>query len=171
MLLIRIIALLFIYLTQVSAYKTIIDALSEDERFSTLVNHIQELRMVPLINQLESGTLFAPDNDAFSKAKDQKVDRSVLLYHLIKKGMTTNDFYNGQLRESLYVRPGYLGPDNNKEGQRIKVTTASKDKIFINQAKIITKDIQVNNETYIQAIDRVLEPPSLLGNYNNCCAK
>lgn len=162
MFLIRIVLVSFIYIMQAVAFKTIIDALSEDERFSTLLTHIQELRLVPLVNQLEAGTLFAPDNEAFQKCKLQ-IDRSVLLYHLIKKGMTTNDFYNGQLKESLYVRPGYLGPDNNKEGQRIKLTTTSKDKLYVNQAKIVTKDIQVNNETYIQAIDRVLQPPSLLG--------
>lgn len=157
---IRIIILL-LFISNAIAYKTIIDVLSEQERFSTLLTSIQEHRLVPLINELQSGTLFAPDNDAFKKY-DKNITRSDLLYHLIKKGIVSNDFYDGQLKESLYVLPGYLGPDN-KDGQRIKVTKSSNSKIYINEAKIVEKDLQVNNETYIQVIDRVLEAPSLLG--------
>lgn len=154
--------LLLLFISNVIAYKTIVDVLSEQERFSALLQSIQENRLVPLINKLESGTLFAPDNDAFKKY-DKNLTRSELLYHLIKKGIASNDFYDGQLKESLYVLPGYLGPDKSQDGQRIKVTKSSNSKIYVNQAKIIEKDIQVNNETYIQVIDRVLEPPSLIG--------
>lgn len=157
--------LLLLFISNVIAYKTIVDVLSEQERFSALLQSIQENHLVPLINKLESGTLFAPDNDAFKK-HDKNLTRSELLYHLIKKGIVSNDFYDGQLKESLYVLPGYLGPNKSQDGQRIKVTKSSNSKIFINQAKIIEKDIQVNNETYIQVIDRVLEPPSLLGKNN-----
>lgn len=156
----KIILPLLLFLNAVIAYKTIIDVLSEDEKFQTLLNHIQKFELVKFVNNLESGTLFAPDNEAFKKCQFD-VDRSVLLYHLLKKGLLSDDTYHGQLKETMYTRPGYLGPDN-KAGQRIKITKDGK-KTFVNQAKIIEKDVQVNNETYIQVIDRVLEAPRLLG--------
>lgn len=149
---IRILLLLFV--SQVLGYQTIIDVLSQEERFSTLLKHLETLKLVPLVNGLVSGTLFAPDNEAFEKY-EVEMDNSTMLYHFIKKGIRTDDFYNGQLKETLLQG----GPDDG--GQRIKVTKTSN--IYINQAKIITSDIQVNNETYIQVVDRVLEPPSLLG--------
>ena len=150
--------LLFIHVA--IAYKTITDVLSEDEKFSTLLNHIQRFELAKFVNSLESGTLFAPDNEAFTKCQFE-IDRSALLYHLLKKGLLMDDTYHGQLKETLYIRPGYLGPDS-KAGQRIKITKDGK-KTFVNQAKVIEKDVQVNNQTYIQVIDRVLEPPMSLG--------
>jgi uncharacterized surface protein with fasciclin (FAS1) repeats len=156
----KIILPLLLFLNAVIAYKTIIDVLSEDEKFQTLLNHIQKFELVKFVNNLESGTLFAPDNEAFKKCQFD-IDRSVLLYHLLKKGLLSDETYHGQLKETMYIRPGYLGPDN-KAGQRIKITKDGK-KTFVNQAKIIEKDVQVNNETYIQVIDRVLEAPRLLG--------
>ncbi|KAL9550526.1 hypothetical protein MBANPS3_004689 [Mucor bainieri] len=151
---------LLLFAHAVIAYKTIIDVLSEDEKFSTLLNHIQQLELVKFVNSLESGTLFAPDNEAFNKCQFE-VDRSALMYHLLKKGLLIDDTYHGQLKETLYIRPGYLGPDS-KAGQRIKITKDGK-KTFVNQAKIVERDVQVNNQTYIQVIDRVLEPPMSLG--------
>lgn len=156
----KIILPLLLFFNTVIAYKTIIDVLSEDEKFQTLLNHIQKFELVKFISNLESGTLFAPDNEAFKKCQFD-IDRSALLYHLLKKGLLSDDTYHGQLKETLYIRPGYLGPDS-KAGQRIKITKDGK-KTFVNQAKIIEKDVQVNNETYIQVIDRVLEPPRSLG--------
>jgi uncharacterized surface protein with fasciclin (FAS1) repeats len=151
----------------VLAYKTIIDVLSEDtdKRFETLLTHLRNLQLEKLVTGLEAGTLFAPDNTAFEKCQ-LNIDRETLLYHLIKTGMVSDDFYQGQLKETLLARPGYLGPDN-KAGQRIKLTLkdGSKKKAYVNQSKIIDRDIQVNNETYIQVIDRVLQPPQLLGNF------
>ncbi|RCI04167.1 hypothetical protein CU098_012382, partial [Rhizopus stolonifer] len=134
-----------------------------DKKFETLLTHLEKNQLVDYVKKLESGTFFAPDNDAF-KQTNIDIDRSTLLYHIIKKGIKANVFYQGQLRETMLVRPGYLVPDNNSgAGQRIKFTIDGKQ-VFVNQAKIISSDIQVNNETYIQVVDRVLEPPSLLGN-------
>lgn len=158
----RSIVLLY-FISQVTAYKTIIDVLSEQERFSILLKNLQKHQLIPVVNKLESGTFFAPDNEAFNLLSEN-VTKSALLYHIIKKGLQVDDFYDGQLKESLYILPGYLGPDNNKDGQRIKVTkNSSNNKIYINQAKIIDKDIQVSNQTFIQVIDRVLEPPKIIG--------
>lgn len=147
------------------AYKTIIDVLSEDSRFRLLIEHLQRTRLVPIVNRLEAGTLFAPDNNAFENYKDKDIPQSLLLYHLLPVGMTGQDFYHGQLVESLYIRPGFLGSDD--AGQRIKITKDGKQgkgrgKVYINGAEIIEKDVYVNNQTYIQVINQVLEPPPML---------
>lgn len=141
------------------AYNTLIDVLSSDARFSTLIRHLQHARLVPELNRLESGTLFAPDNDAFAQFNGD-MTREKLLYHLLPSGLTTKNFSHGQLVESKYVRPRMLGPLD--PGQRIKITTDNDD-ICINEASIIQKDVYVNRLTYIQTIDQVLVPPSTLG--------
>lgn len=151
----------------VYAYKTIIDVLSEDPQFEKLIQHLQFNRLIPRINSLEAGTLFAPVNDAFDKFGGKEITKDLLLYHLLPVGMTGQDFYHGQLLESLYVRPGLLGSTDNP-GQRIKITKDGKPgkgrgKVYINVAEIIKKDVFVNNQTYIQVIDRVLDPPAMLG--------
>ncbi|KAG0166164.1 hypothetical protein DFQ30_007519 [Apophysomyces sp. BC1015] len=149
----------------VSAYKTIIDVLSEDARFEKLIEHLQRTRLIPHVNSLKAGTLFAPDNDAFDKYKKEEITQHILLYHISPVGMTGGDFFHGQLVESLYIRPNVLGSDD--AGQRIKVTKEGsprkgRGKVYINDAQITSKDIMVNNQTYIQVIDQVLEPPEIL---------
>ncbi|CDH54560.1 fas1 domain-containing protein [Lichtheimia corymbifera JMRC:FSU:9682] len=151
-------SLLVLFSVPTSAYNTLIDVLSNDARFSTLIRHLQHARLVPELNRLESGTLFAPDNDAFAQF-DGDMTREKLLYHLLPNGLTTNNFSHGQLVESKYVRPGMLGPLD--PGQRIKITTDNDD-IYINEAAIIQKDVYVNRLTYIQTINQVLVPPSTL---------
>ncbi|KAG1454822.1 hypothetical protein G6F46_008369 [Rhizopus delemar] len=156
------IRLLLLYFIQaITAYKTIIDVLSEDERFSTLVGHLQTHQLIPKVNKLQAGTLFAPDNKAFEKSSDTEITTELLLYHFLNKGILTSDFYHGQLKETLCVN-GYLGSDP----QRIKMTVDG-HKVYVNQARVVTSDIQVNNDTVIQVIDRVLEPPKLLGDIIN----
>ncbi|KAI9321376.1 FAS1 domain-containing protein [Dichotomocladium elegans] len=147
------------------AYKTIIDVLSDDARFGRLIECLQRTRLVPEVNNLEAGTLFAPDNSAFEQYEGD-ITREMLLYHLLPVGMSGQDFYHGQLLESLYVRPGMLGPNN--PGQRIKITkdgnpNKSRAKAYINGVEIIEQDLVVNNQTYIQVINKVLVPPRTLG--------
>ncbi|KAI8377519.1 FAS1 domain-containing protein [Radiomyces spectabilis] len=139
-----------------SAYKTIIDVLSEDARFSTLIYHIQRQRLVPYINRLPRGTLFAPDNDAFARCDRKDITKTMLLYHLLPDPMRIDEFHHDQILESLYVRPGFLG--SGDPGQHLKVQQHG-NTIWINQAKIISKDIPVNRQTYIHVVNRVLEPP------------
>jgi uncharacterized surface protein with fasciclin (FAS1) repeats len=144
----------------VDGYKTIIDVLSEDKhgRFSTLITHLQHTRLIPTINRLEAGTFFAPDNEAF-KDFDQPITQELLLYHLISHPLSTNEFHNGMLIESNYVRPGFLGPT---DGQTLKIT---KNKLLfwhINEARITEKDIAVNNNTTMHVINKVLPTPTLL---------
>ncbi|KAI8973486.1 FAS1 domain-containing protein [Mycotypha africana] len=154
---------LLLFTLVVRGYKTIIDVLSEDERFSTLITHLQHTRLIPYINNLEAGTFFAPDNAAFSKLKDDTfITRNILLYHLLPKQYATADFENGQILESSYVRPHFLG--NDETGQRLKVTKRFNQFFHINDARIKDRDIFVNRNTTINVVDRVLEPPDILSN-------
>ncbi|KAI8068395.1 FAS1 domain-containing protein [Gongronella butleri] len=146
-------------------YKTIIDVLSEDTRFTTLLTQLQRQKLVPMVNNLTAATLFAPDNQAFEALKGEDVDQETLLYHFVPQGMVSEDFYHGQLLASLYERPNVLG--KKKHGQRIKISKEGKQgkgrgKVLVNDAQITTQDIPVNNHTYIQAVDRLLTPPKML---------
>ncbi|GAA5801723.1 hypothetical protein HPULCUR_007175 [Helicostylum pulchrum] len=133
--------LLLFYLIQVQAYKTIIDVLSEDAKFSTLIRHLQYTRLIPMINTLETGTFFAPDNSAFKNYQGPAITKDVLLYHLLPQLYVTDDLQDGQILETSFVRPGFLG--TNSTGQ-------------------MHKDVFVNQKTKINVIDRVLEPPAML---------
>jgi uncharacterized surface protein with fasciclin (FAS1) repeats len=144
---------------------TIIDILIQQKRFQTLIDYLNKTQLIPYVNELESATLFAPDDTAFEKYQGVEIDKHILLYHFIPKGMLGQDFFHGQLLTSNYIRSNVLGPKKKRNGQRLKVTKEAKGgKVYINQAEITTQDIQVNNGTYIQAIDQVLAPPLMLGN-------
>ncbi|RCI04275.1 hypothetical protein CU098_009943 [Rhizopus stolonifer] len=105
-------AVLLIFIQVVAAYNTIIDVLSKEERFSTLISHLQRQQLVPKLNRLTTGTLFAPDNDAFKKNKDTEITAQVLLYHLLDKNIPTDDFYHGQLKETMVLEPPKLLGDS-----------------------------------------------------------
>ncbi|ORZ16899.1 FAS1 domain-containing protein [Absidia repens] len=146
---------------------TIIDILVEQNRFQILVDYLNKTELIPYVNDLESATLFAPDDTAFEHYQGPEIDKHILLYHFIQHGQLSQDFFHGQLLTSNYERPNLLGPKKKHNGQRIKVTKDGKlgkggGKIYINQAQITTQDIQVNNKTYIHAIDQVLAPPVML---------
>jgi uncharacterized surface protein with fasciclin (FAS1) repeats len=144
----------------VYGYKTIIDILSEDEKFSTLIGHLQHTRLIPMINNLEAGTFFAPDNSAFKYYKGPPITKDILLYHLLPQQYITKEFENGQVLESSYVRPGFLG--DKTTGQMLKITEKFDTFFHVNDARIKDKDIFVNKNTTLNVIDRVLEPPTLL---------
>ncbi|CAO3587603.1 unnamed protein product [Absidia cylindrospora] len=146
---------------------TIIDILIQQKQFQKLVDYLNKTELIPYINDLDSATLFAPDDTAFEHYQGAEIDKHILLYHFIPQGMLSQDFFHGQLLASNYERPNLLGPKKKHNGQRIKVTKEGKfgkgrGKVYINQAQIISQDIQVNNKTYIQAIDQVLAPPVML---------
>lgn len=147
-------------ISMVEAYKTIIDVLSEDARFSTLIQHLQHTRLIPMINNLEAGTFFAPDNAAFKKYDGQQITREVMLYHLLPQQYSTKDFENGQVLESSYIRPGFLGTEET--GQMLKITEKFDTFFHVNDARIKDKDIFVNRNTTLNVIDQVLKPPKIL---------
>lgn len=144
----------------VRAYKTIIDVLSENAKFSTLIRHLQHTHLIPMINNLEGGTFFAPDNEAFEKYKGPELTKDLILYHLLPKQYSTKELGNGQLLESSYVRPGFLGTET--KGQMLKITEKLDTFFHVNEARIKDRDVFVNWNTTMNVVDRVLEPPPIL---------
>lgn len=152
--------ILLLFSLHVHAYKTIIDVLSEDAKFSTLITHLQHTRLIPMINNVEAGTFFAPDNKAFAKYEGQPISRDIILYHLLPQRYATADFEDGQLLESSLIRPGFLGDEET--GQKLKITEHFDTFFRVNNVKIKDKDIFVNQNTTMNVVDRVLELPKLL---------
>ncbi|KAG1404010.1 hypothetical protein G6F60_004634 [Rhizopus arrhizus] len=109
---------------------------------------------------LAGGTFFAPDNTAFEHYEGASITRDVLLYHLLPVEYKTSGFRQGQIVESMYYRPGYL--ETNSTGQRLKFRKKSFIFYYVNEARIIDKDIFVNKNTTLHVINQVLEPPKLL---------
>ncbi|KAI7871666.1 FAS1 domain-containing protein [Spinellus fusiger] len=148
----------------IDGYKTAIDVLSEDSRFSSYLIQLQHHRLVPYVNSIKTGTFFAPTNDAFVNYTGE-ISTSMLYYHMLSYRMNTGEFIDGALLDSLYELPELLGPDHPT--QPVKVTRKgfpglSREKIMINGVSIVTKDIPVNNGTVIHAVDRILVPPAML---------
>jgi hypothetical protein len=48
---------------------TLVDVLSADSSYTTLVRLLQRTKLIPTLNKLNGSTLFAPTNDAFDRAK------------------------------------------------------------------------------------------------------
>lgn len=152
--------LLLFVVPSIYAYKTIIDVLSEDARFSTLITHLQHTRLIPTINNLEAGTFFAPDNAAFDKFNGQVVTKEMLLYHLLPVQYESETWEDGQVLESSYVRPGFLG--SQETGQMVKITEKLGRTLVNGEARITDRDVFVNKNTTMHVINRVLQPPSIL---------
>src|ERR1700683_950521 len=50
-----------------STSTTLVDALSADDDYSSLLRLLQRARLIPTLNKLNGSTLFAPTNDAISR--------------------------------------------------------------------------------------------------------
>jgi solute carrier family 25 carnitine/acylcarnitine transporter 20/29 len=70
---------------------TLVDKLSEDPDYTTLLRLLQRARLIPTLNRLSGGTLFAPTNDA--------IQRHPFLSRL---SSLAGDNVNEQLRQELF---------------------------------------------------------------------
>ncbi|KAJ7630786.1 carnitine acyl carnitine carrier [Roridomyces roridus] len=63
---------------------TLVDALSADPDYTSLLRLLQRARLIPTLNKLNGSTFFAPTNDAISRRHNiQEQLRQQLFYHLI----------------------------------------------------------------------------------------
>ncbi|RUS14906.1 FAS1 domain-containing protein [Endogone sp. FLAS-F59071] len=143
------------------ASTTLIDVLSGDTRFSSLLTNLQHTQLVPYLNKLKIATLFAPTNDAFRNASIE-ITKEVLLFHVLPVELKGDEFYHGQVLETALVKEGYLGKYGHV-GQRIKVEKQGnrkkgRGKVLIGGAQIIESDLEADNGV-IQVVDQVLVPP------------
>ncbi|RIB08559.1 FAS1 domain-containing protein [Gigaspora rosea] len=158
-----ILLLLFLLLSPASrpfaeSRKTIVDVLSNDSRFTNLIEALQRTRLIPLLNHLETGTFFAPINEAFEDGSFVTTDR--MLYHILWEEIKGEELKDGQLLTTRYEISEKLG--EGKIGQKIKIEKElgklGKEVKYVGNGKIIETDLQADNGI-IHVIDNVLTTP------------
>ncbi|KAF9425738.1 hypothetical protein BGZ94_007278 [Podila epigama] len=151
--------------TTVDASKTVIDLVSSDAGFSTLIRELQRTRLIPFLNNRKSCTFFAPTNAAFSQWRaehgDAPIDRDTLLYHILPDNRESAAFKDAALLETILVRDGYLG--DHREGQLVAVAKPSwrpgrRNKILVGDAELLKVDWIADNGV-VHVVDRLLVPP------------
>ncbi|CAG8558941.1 2905_t:CDS:2, partial [Dentiscutata erythropus] len=137
--------------------KTIVDVLSNDPRFSNLIESLQRTRLIPLLNHLETATFFAPINEAFDGSF---VTKDRILYHILWEEVKGEELKDGQLLSTRYEIPEKLG--EGRIGQKVKIEKVTeklgKEVKYIGNGKIIETDLQADNGI-IHVIDDVLVTP------------
>ncbi|MDQ5981835.1 MAG: hypothetical protein QG570_593 [Patescibacteria group bacterium] len=132
---------------------TIVDIAVGNPDFSTLVTAVTEAELAETLSGTGPFTVFAPVNAAFAKLpngtvesllKDKDQLTSVLTYHVVAGKVMAADAM--KLTEAMTV-----------QGQKIKISTNSSGEVMINDAKVISADIEASNGV-IHVIDTVLLP-------------
>ena len=133
--------------------QSIVDIAAGDEQFSTLVEAVTAAGLVDTLSGEGTFTVFAPTNEAFQGVNVTKYLQpewsahltSLLLYHVLGSEVMSTDLTEvGQTAETL-------------EGN--SVTVENLDPIFIDEAEVISADIDADNGI-VHVIDDVLLPPS-----------
>lgn len=131
---------------------SIVDVLALDGRFTTLIAAVQ---IAGLADDLATGgpfTLFAPTDDAFAALPPGTVEslvsnvpalQNVLLYHVLGQSISSPHLL-GRSLETL-------------QGENVKASI-NRNGLFINQAKVLNRDVRAPNGI-IHVIDSVLLPP------------
>ncbi len=134
--------------------ETVADVTIDSPNHSTLVAAVVEARLLPaLTDPLDTMTVFAPDDAAFTAALDSlgitagdllsDPDLSdILLYHVLGAQVNSGDLSNGDIETPL---------NNNNT---IKVTINGMD-VFINHALVISPDLSADNGT-VHVLDAVV---------------
>ncbi|CAG8676811.1 2244_t:CDS:2 [Cetraspora pellucida] len=141
-----------------SAKKTIVDVLTNDARFTNLIEALQRTRLIPLLNHVETATFFAPVNQAFEDDPFVTTDR--MLYHILWEEIKGEEFVHGQLLTTRYEIAEKLG--EGKIGQKSKIEKVigklGHEIMYVGNGKITETDLQADNGI-IHVIDRVLITP------------
>jgi uncharacterized surface protein with fasciclin (FAS1) repeats len=137
---------------------TIVDLAVENGNFSTLVTALEAAGLVETLQGEGPFTVFAPTDEAFAALPagalegllaDPEALKSVLLYHVLGGALKAADVvgFDGTKIESLSGEPFEVKLDG--------------DNVLINQAKVITTDLEGSNGV-IHVIDAVILPPSMM---------
>lgn len=136
--------------------KDIVETAAGAPQFSTLVSLVEDAGLVGALSGDANLTVFAPTDAAFAKvpkktlnalAADKKLLRKVLLYHVVAGKLTAAKVVKRAGAKTL-------------EGARVEFSVRGGDKVFVNDARVITPDIRASNGV-VHAINRVLLPPGL----------
>ena len=136
---------------------TIVDIALAGENFSILVAALQAADLVETLQGEGPFTVFAPTDEAFEAllealeieaadllAHPQLAD--VLLYHVVAGAVMSTDLEDGMEAETV-------GGES--------VTISLEDGVFVNEAEVVTADIEADNGV-IHVIDSVLVPESFV---------
>lgn len=77
---------------------TLVDALSEDPDYTSLLLLLQRTRLIPTLNRLSGSTLFAPTNDAIRR----HATHNSLWASLLQQDFVITDNVHEQLRQQLF---------------------------------------------------------------------
>ncbi len=153
------VALSFVPLAQVAQAQTaqadIVDTAVSAGSFNTLVAAVEAAGLVETLKGEGPFTVFAPTDDAFAALPKETLDAlladpagdltQILLYHVVPGKVMAADVTDGL--EAATV-----------QGGTVKFTVAD-GKVMINDANIVTTDIETSNGV-IHVIDAVILPPS-----------
>ena len=131
--------------------RNIVDYVTSDDRFSTLVAALSSANLVDALNSEGPFTVFAPTNDAFAALEtipEGDLLKNVLLYHVTDKRLRTQKLLRLETISTL------LGED-------ISVRLNADNEIVINDTvRLLQANIRTTNGI-IHVIDAVLIPPSV----------
>jgi uncharacterized surface protein with fasciclin (FAS1) repeats len=128
---------------------SVVDVLSEDDRFRVLVDAIESANLTAVLNGTGPYTVFAPTDDAFDQLPRQAVDELFNDQEALVALLTKHVVPATKLSPSLtFVELMTLG----KEKIKVKVR---RGQVFVEDARLIDGDIVATNGA-IQVIDKVL---------------
>lgn len=137
----------------ISDIKDIVDTAVDAGDFQTLVAAVTAAELVDTLKGPGPYTVFAPTDEAFAALPEGTVDTlllpenkdqlvAVLTYHVVDGAVFSSDLSNGQV-------PTLNGAE---------VTISVDDGVMVNDANVVTADIETSNGV-IHVIDAVLLPP------------
>ena len=133
----------------------IVDTAISTGTFNTLVAAVKAAGLVETLKSDGPFTVFAPNDEAFAKLpqeklnallKDKKALTKVLTYHVVPGKVMSSDVANLKTAKTV-------------EGQALSIS--SKDGVQINNANVIMTDIITTNGV-IHVVDTVILPPDMM---------
>jgi len=138
--------------------KNIFETLQAEDSFRTLVDAVKNAGLVETLKESGPFTLFAADNDAFTKLSldeilaDSKLLKETLLYHLVEGKLSEED-----------LRTVECSPTVNGKTLAIRVRHGV---VVVDNGNVTAMDIECSNGV-IHVIDSVFRP-NLSGWYGDC---
>jgi transforming growth factor-beta-induced protein len=136
--------------------KDIVDTAVGAGSFTTLVSAVQAAGLEETLRGAGPYTVFAPTDEAFAAVPKETLDAlladpkgaltDVLTYHVVAGKAMSNGLSDGMQVETV-------------NGQPLTITIADDGTVMVNDAKVVTADIETANGV-IHVIDKVLVPSS-----------
>lgn len=132
-----------------SALPTIAEILTEDGRFTSLLNALEATGLTEIFTSAGDYTLFAPTDEAFAKLGNVELTKSdlqaILQYHVVGDSLTRDQLATDDLVPTMF------------RGRPIIVNRAGPMILNLSGAKVETFNIPASNGI-IHVIDRVMIP-------------